>query len=1179
MRGDKRLGLFRSKLAWFAGQAFFLAFLLIGITTLAQELPKRPNAVDQLGKRHGEWIVYFDRLWNEVDDPLRAVYYRLIRYEHDRPVGVVKDYFRSGAKQWEGTLLKDRPDEYTGLQTWYYKTGEKRSTTRIENGALTVVESFLLDGSPADPDWVTNYYDPAYEAFYNDDYVSSVRLFKQALAHADAIHDRYSEEAADIIAWLSILHHKIGKTEEAMRWDQELLDVYSSIRESGDADLMQAMHDVARGYRVQGQYLLAREAYLRFLDYESKYAFDFHEMHGRVLTGLGEIYLELGKYADAHRVLEEAQTFYRNYPPEEPLEVELLNTILSRAHFLTGNWTEGKRLLLDELKQAEHQFGKASTQYRQKLAFLGNFYKMNGQLREAEACFTTAIGTTGIGSADPIILLTAAIPLIEVYVQLGQAYRADEFIATTRSALRSVNTNTPGYATMYYGFLRRLCDYYGVIGDKKKKEEMLTALSELSLKEFGVSSVEYVQSMSLWAEHYVLQNLPDRALDVLENVVPVLERYVVRDDARELRAMAKLAQLIGSATFFSSHGAMDDAIAAMNTSLRIYGYLPEQTFVPERIDVYLTLAMILETTGDQRGADSLYDRCLKEVEAQFTQSHPYYANMLFSIAKKAEIRKDVKTSRQYYQSAVASMSAYIRDVFPHLSTEEKEMFYRANAEWIENFKSFAVTNVDAEPALAEDLYNLLLADKAVVLRSVNQIRSAVLKENNPVTIRFYEEWAASKNKLVRLYQQGADAEEVGLLAEQISRLEKQLSGSSARFAEWNRVDFTWQDVQASLQEGEAAVEIAHVQRQLMSDSVYVALVITKNSRRPLIVQIGTTRDLETRNLQFYRNAIRFKIEDTRSYDIYWKPVAEALEGVEKVHLSPDGVYHQISLAALYNPTTRRFVGEELEVELVTSTALLLRKRPAFIRPNSAVIIAHPDYGEADALSGDEGNRGFNLGNVTDLPGTRSEQVAISALLKERQVRVESFSETAATEEVAKGVNNPSVLHIATHGFFLEDFSGQGKSYLGIGEEEVKENPLLLSGLLLAGCRNEAWQRNALTESWSEDGILTAFEASTLRLEETELVVLSACDTGLGEIRNGEGVYGLQRAFAMAGASKVAMSLWKVDDAATQEFMVYFYRHWLEGVDVNHAFRLAQRSLKEKYSHPYYWGAFVLVGNQ
>src|SRR5690606_7166060 len=112
--GDKRLGLFRSKLAWFAGQAFFLAFLLIGITTLAQELPKRPNAVDQLGKRHGEWIVYFDRLWNEVDDPLRAVYYRLIRYEHDRPVGVVKDYFRSGAKQWEGTLLKDRPDEYTG---------------------------------------------------------------------------------------------------------------------------------------------------------------------------------------------------------------------------------------------------------------------------------------------------------------------------------------------------------------------------------------------------------------------------------------------------------------------------------------------------------------------------------------------------------------------------------------------------------------------------------------------------------------------------------------------------------------------------------------------------------------------------------------------------------------------------------------------------------------------------------------------------------------------------------------------------------------------------------------------------------------------------------------------------------------------------------------------------------
>ena len=218
-----------------------------------------------------------------------------------------------------------------------------------------------------------------------------------------------------------------------------------------------------------------------------------------------------------------------------------------------------------------------------------------------------------------------------------------------------------------------------------------------------------------------------------------------------------------------------------------------------------------------------------------------------------------------------------------------------------------------------------------------------------------------------------------------------------------------------------------------------------------------------------------------------------------------------------------------------------------------------------------------------LPGTKEEVDAISGLYGSFGKTTGSYLWEEALEEQVKVLESPKVLHIATHGFFQEDGSWLVKKASAPGEMLAaggrpmrrSRHPLMQSGLLLAGCE-DTLNGQAADKGELEDGILTAYEAMSLDLDNTDLVVLSACETGRGEILNGEGVYGLQRAFQVAGAKAVIMSLWKVDDEATKDFMITFYRNYLSGGDSRAAYLETVREMREQHERPFYWGAFVYV---
>lgn len=287
----------------------------------------------------------------------------------------------------------------------------------------------------------------------------------------------------------------------------------------------------------------------------------------------------------------------------------------------------------------------------------------------------------------------------------------------------------------------------------------------------------------------------------------------------------------------------------------------------------------------------------------------------------------------------------------------------------------------------------------------------------------------------------------------------------------------------------------------------------------------------------------------------------------------------------------KFLMDEYDIDIVGNTKDILKEHKSRRLINTTYLIGFPDYTSDKAQPANdtemESKRGMRAvdglpqakvryfdtgsGTVTPLPGTRAEVETIAEMLRNRNVNVSLWIGKEATEERLKKLEQPTVLHIATHGFFLPNQHVEENNASAI---KSKQDPMLRAGLLLADCENSL---RGLKIDDKQDGILTAYEAMNLSLDQTDLVVLSACETGVGEIDCSEGVYGLQRAFQQAGARYILVSLWKVDDEATQLLMTAFYQFQMQGLTYGQAFNRARQIVIKKYPDPYYWGAFVLIG--
>jgi CHAT domain-containing protein len=353
-------------------------------------------------------------------------------------------------------------------------------------------------------------------------------------------------------------------------------------------------------------------------------------------------------------------------------------------------------------------------------------------------------------------------------------------------------------------------------------------------------------------------------------------------------------------------------------------------------------------------------------------------------------------------------------------------------------------------------------------------------------------------------------------------------------------------------------------------------LFTEDQIKPIIDKNGES-DFSFIN-EIYGTANR---NDDRLYNLIWKPLEAYLAGTKNVYISPSGLLNKISFPALSNGKNV-FLCDNYRIIVKGSTGNNAGQN-LFSQNNdaSALVFGGIQYSQTSTES--------QVWNY--LEGTKSEGDAINSILEKGNIKVSYLTEKNATETFFKqNAQKFNVLHLATHGFFSADpnevrfeekkpeidygqitFRGATRS-LGVNSFVNNENPLMRSGLVLAGA-NDVWVSTEKGEA--DDGVLTAQEVTQIDLRKNDLVVLSACETGLGDIKGSEGVYGMQRALKMAGVKNIIMSLWEIPDKETVEFMGSFYNNLLAVRNIKEAFYSAQKEMRTKYD-PYYWGAFVLM---
>ncbi|MBK8451151.1 MAG: CHAT domain-containing protein [Saprospiraceae bacterium] len=849
-----------------------------------------------------------------------------------------------------------------------------------------------------------------------------------------------------------------------------------------------------------------------------------HPKYASCLHSLGLYYKTIGNYEKAEALYLEAMAIRGKVLGKEHPDYASSMGNLANLYYAVGNYEKAEPLFIESKAIREKVLGKEHPEYAKSLSNLAILFYEMGNYEKAEPLYleSNAIREKVLGKEHPDYA-NSLNNLAILYHDMGNYVKAEPLYLESNAIWEKVlGKEHPDYANS----LNNLAVFYDDMGNYEKAEPLYLESKVIMEKVLGKEHPDYASSPNNLGNLYYLMGR-------FEKVEPL-----------HLEAKALREKVLGK-----EH---PDYTSSLNNLVRLY----------ERQNRYLDSDPLLEEA--------------------FILSQTRLVNSMSFLSEKELAKYILK-----FQSSSSELSAYLLA----RQAGESQIGNLANVgdDNVLFYKGFLLTAASRQNALAT--------------------ASTESKEINIRLKGYRRQLAAEYAKPI------AERNDIAELEEKANLAEKELTRSVAGYADAIR-QIKWRDVQATLKQTEAAMELISfkVKFPKTTDSIlYAALLVKSGDKQPKFIPLFEEKSLDSflhskseRKADYvnslYTLADRGIVVDAvpkkSLYEILWKPLEKELTGIKTIYFSPSGLLHRINLDAIAISETETLADKYQLIELnstrqmVIPTQIKNENNDAILYGgiqfeqdstllNNEPLIASRTIGELSFHSVDSTLRG---GRWNYLLGTEHEVNSIEKIMQTVGLAVSLKKSYEATEESFKniGVNNslsPKILHIATHGYFFPDVKNNSKKLELGGEREnvfkISEHPMLRSGLIMAG-GNSAWQGIQPPEG-REDGILTAYEISQMNLSNTELVVLSACETGLGDIQGNEGVYGLQRAFKIAGVKYLIMSLWQVPDKQTSLLMITFYKKWLvEKMTIPNAFHAAQKQLRDGGLEPYYWAGFVLV---
>lgn len=642
--------------------------------------------------------------------------------------------------------------------------------------------------------------------------------------------------------------------------------------------------------------------------------------------------------------------------------------------------------------------------------------------------------------------------------------------------------------------------------------------------------------------------------------------------------------------------------------------------------IIILLANMQRIIGDNTGAEKSYNKYRDFLHATKDTNPSAWMAYYMGIGPVYESQKKwIKSDKIYLLYNKASRDL-INDLL-ELVTISSEKQVAQNFMWfnynLNFYYSYCMKRKEETPELLGEMYNDELVHKGLILRTLRRKVHRILNSGDRELINNFENWLNLRQKLAKLYLLTVSDRKVSVLnlEREAEALENKINSTLYTYKEKDDLKLDWKDVQKKLKSNEAAIEFISFENFDVANKIwsgktnYGALIVRPGYEQPVYVHLFQEHEFQ-KFLDDNREANPFDqvrklytwlpgkydgyFKGDTLYNFTWQPLEDYLHGVDKIYYSLTGLLHKISFAAIPFAEEKSLINK-YELQLLSTTSLLLddKKKPFKLDKKYKILLYGGIFYDLDPASAKNSaakyrddnesffirDRSFTLSRSKAkgsawpyLEGSLAEVQQINSLFDVNRIKAEARIGAQALEESFKKMDKkrPEIIHIATHGFFSpekKEIKTDRMMSINAKNQIDPDDSFKRSGLLFAGA-NHTWLGKYMPDGL-EDGVLTAYEVSKLNLIHTKLVVLSACETGLGDISGGEGVYGLQRAFKLAGVDNIIMSLWQIPDEQTVELMNSFYDLWLGGMSLQEAFHTAQKTMTEKYE-PYFWGAFVLL---